>query len=217
MRGRYGRRTGRGARQTQERRSGWRGPGQPLRRRRRDHRSARSSRPTPGGTHRPLPSLLHHYRLLAPRTAGRVPGWEVGAWTLVMTPTSHLGLSLTTVSALTKRACPRCPPVGWVTARQRAPQPRRCASRSLPPTGQVTEEQRPDGRVFLPRLSSRAHLLHVPVCAARTSFILRPFGTRGRRPFSKPPASCVPGPFLPRVPGEQPAVPGPVSCVAELE
>lgn len=24
---------------------------------------------------------------------------------------------------------------------------------------------------------SRAHLLHVPVCAARTSFVLRPFGT----------------------------------------
>ena len=174
-------------------------------------------RPTPVGTHRPLPSLLHHDHLLAPRTAGRAPAWEVGAWTLVPTPTSHLGLSLTTVSTLTKRARPHCPLVGRVTASQRAPQPRRCASRSLPPIGQVTEEQRPDGRVFLPRLSSGAHLLHVPVCAARTSFIPRPFGARGRRPFSKPPAPCVPGPFLPRVPGEQPAVPRPVSCMAELE
>lgn len=119
VRGKYGRRTGRGARQTQEQRSRWRGPGAASEEALGGPQEC-SELPVPhqGGRTGSSPPSSGHDRFLAPRAAGRAPGWEVGG--VAFSPESRFPpwtQSDRSADTLTKRALPLCPSIGQVAAR----------------------------------------------------------------------------------------------------
>lgn len=119
VRGKYGRKTGRGARQTQEQRSRWRGPGAASEEAPGGPQEC-SELPVPhhGGRTGSSPPSSHHDCFLAPRTAGRAPGWEVGG--VAFSPDSHFPPWIQSdhrANTLTKRALALCPSVGQVTVR----------------------------------------------------------------------------------------------------